>query len=90
MEHQSINTNSKAVFTLINWSKFSSFHRLFVLSFENNTHQKRHTVCFLSKVEIESYNKVNFFFEQPVNNDARTHENVKNIATDQGDDYTGC
>ena len=65
MEHQSINTNSKAVFTLINWSKFSSFLRLFVLSFENNTHQKRHTVCFLSKVEIEGYNVMfdgNFFF----------------------------
>ena len=31
------------------------------------------------------------FFNQPINNDYKTHENVKNIATGKGDGYTtGC
>ena len=34
---------------------------------------------------------VKIFFNQPINNDYKTHENVKNIATGKGDDYTtGC
>ena len=28
------------------------------------------------------------FFDQPVKNDLRTHNNIQKIATDQGDDYT--
>ena len=31
------------------------------------------------------------FFDQPVKNDIRTYENIQNIITGQGDDYTtGC
>ena len=31
------------------------------------------------------------FFDQPVKNDKLTYENIRNIATGQGDDYTtGC
>ena len=31
------------------------------------------------------------FFDQPVENDKVTYENIRKIATDQGDDYTtGC
>ena len=31
------------------------------------------------------------FFDQPVKNDLMTFENIQNIATGQGDDYTtGC
>ena len=30
-------------------------------------------------------------FDQPINSDFKTYENVRNIATGQGDDYTtGC
>ena len=31
------------------------------------------------------------FFDQPINNDLKTFENIRKIATGQGDDYTtGC
>ena len=44
--------------------------------------------------EIKNYNvKIDgkFFFDQPINNDAKTYENIRKIATGQGDDYTiGC
>ena len=30
------------------------------------------------------------FFDQPVKNDKVTFENIRKIATDQGDDYTTC
>ena len=31
------------------------------------------------------------FFDQPINNDSKTYENIRKIATGQGDDYTtGC
>ena len=31
------------------------------------------------------------FFDQPVKSDMRTYDNIRKIATDQGDDYTtGC
>ena len=31
------------------------------------------------------------FFDQPVNSDLKTYENIRRIATGQGDDYrTGC
>ena len=33
----------------------------------------------------------NFFFDQPINSDLQTYENIRRIATGQGDDYTtGC
>ena len=28
------------------------------------------------------------FFDQPINNDLKTYENIRKIATGQGDDYT--
>ena len=31
------------------------------------------------------------FFDQPINSDLKTYENIRRIATGQGDDYTtGC
>ena len=31
------------------------------------------------------------FFDQPINNDLKTYENIRKIATGEGDDYTtGC
>ena len=31
------------------------------------------------------------FFDQPINSDLKTHENIRKTATGQGDDYaTGC
>ena len=35
--------------------------------------------------------KVKNDFDQPINNDTKTYENIRTIATGQGDDYTtGC
>ena len=31
------------------------------------------------------------FFDKPIGNDLKTYDNIRDIATDQGDDYTnGC
>ena len=46
---------------------------------------------FLPRVEIKDYHVVIYeqnYFDQPVKNDLRTHNNIPKIATGQGDDYT--
>ena len=60
-----------------------SFHRVnkrFVLSFEDNAFQTRHTRYFLPNVEIKDYNaKIdgqNHLFGQPAKNDLRTYDNI--------------
>ena len=49
---------------------------------------------YLPNVEIKDYNVMidgKNFFDQPVKNDKVTYENIRKIATGQGDDYTtGC
>ena len=51
-------------------------------------------IYYLPNVEIKDYNAMidgKNFFDQPVNNDKVTYENIRKIATGQGDDYTtGC
>ena len=48
----------------------------------------------LPKLEIKDYNVVfdgKIFFDQPVNSDLKTYENIGKVATGKGDDYTtGC
>ena len=42
-------------------------------------------------MEIEDYNvkvEVENFFDRPINDDIKTYENIRKIATGQGDDYT--
>ena len=46
---------------------------------------------FLSNVQIKDYNVTidgKKFFNQPVNSDMKTYDNIGKIATDQWDDYT--
>ena len=49
---------------------------------------------FLLTVERKDYNALidgRNFFDQPVKNDLRTYDNIKQITTSQGDDSTtGC
>ena len=52
---KSINTNSKSVFRLLDWSKVSEFNRLFELSVEYNPNRTRYTWYFLPRVEMEDY-----------------------------------
>ena len=73
---------------LINPS-FQGVYRLFVLSFENEDGRTSHSTYYLPKVEIKDYNVMidgKNFFDQPI-----IYENIRKIATGQGDDYTtGC
>ena len=78
---------------LINPS-FQGVNRLFVLSFENENDRTSHSTYYLPKVEIKDYNVMidgKNSFDQPINSMTKTYENIRKIATSQGDDYTtGC
>ena len=73
---------------------FQGVNRLFVLSFENENDRTSHSTYYLPKVEIKDYNVMidgKNFFDQPINNNLKTYENIRKIATGQGDVYTtGC
>ena len=47
---------------------------------------------YLPPLEIKDYNNVMIdgrnFFDQQIKNDLRTYDNIRKIATGQGDDYT--
>ena len=75
---------------LINPS-FQGVNRRFVLSFENENGRTSHSTYYLPKVEIKDYNVMidgRNFFDQPINSMTKTYENIRKIATGQGDDYT--
>ena len=64
------------------------------MSFENDADGPVHTKYYFTTVEIKYYNIMidgQNFFDQPVKIDLRTYDNIRKIATGQGDDYTtGC
>ena len=70
---------------------FQGVIRPFVLSFENDGGRKSHSSYYLLKVEIKDYNFMidgKNFFDQPINSNLKKYENIRKIATGQGDDYT--
>ena len=73
---------------------FQGVNRLFVLAFEGDTQRTSHSQYHLPNVEITDYNIMingENFFDQLIRNNKVTYENIRKIATDQGDDYTtGC
>ena len=73
---------------------FQGVNKLFVLAFENDNDRTSHDEYYLPKVEIKDYNIVingENFFDQPIKNNKVTYDNIRKIATSQGDDYTtGC
>ena len=73
---------------------FQGENRPFVLSFENEDDRRSNSNYYLQKVEVKDYNVMidnKNFFNQPINNDFKTCESIRKIATAQGDDYTtGC
>ena len=73
---------------------FQGVNRLFVLAFENDNHRTTHDRYYLLNVEIKDDNIMingENFFDQPIKNNKVTYENIRKIATGQGDDYTtGC
>ena len=73
---------------------FQGVNRLFVLAFENDDQRISNKRYYIPNVEIKDYNVMidgKNVFDQPVKNDKVTYENIRKIATGQGDDYTtGC
>ena len=66
-------------------------NRLFVLAFENDTQRTSHSGYYLPNVKLRDSNIMingENIFDQPVKNNKITYENIRKIATDQGDDYT--
>ena len=73
---------------------FQGVNRLFVLAFENDNHRTSNERYYLPTVEIKVYNIMingENFLVQPIKNNKITYDNIRKIATGQGDDYTtGC
>ena len=69
---------------------FQGVNRLFVLAFENDTQRASHSGYYLPNVEIKKYNVMingENVFDQPIKSNKVTYENIRKIATGQGDDY---
>ena len=64
------------------------------MALKNDAQRTNIKRCYISNVQIKDYNVVidgKNFFDQPVQNDKVTYENIRKIATGQGDNYTtGC
>ena len=74
---------------------FQRVNRLFIFSFKDGDGWKNYKQHYLSTAEIKDYNVViderNNFLVKPIRNDLKTCDNIRKIATVQGDDYTtGC
>ena len=73
---------------------FQGINRFFVLAFEGDPQRTSHSSYYLPNIEIKNYNIMingKNFFDQPIKNNKVTYENIRKIATGQGDDYTtGC
>ena len=69
-------------------------NRLFVLAFKNDEDRTSDDQYYLPTVETKDYDTMingENFFDQPIKNRGVTYDNIRKIATDQGDDYvTGC
>ena len=83
-------TQNRYLNHLVNPS-FEGVNRLFVLSFENEDDRTSHSSYYLPKVEMKDYSVMidgKNFFDQQINSKLKTYENVRKIATGEGDDYT--
>ena len=60
----------------------------------NITDRELHTIDYLPNAEIKDYIVIidgRNLFDQPIQNNLKTYDNISKIATGQGDDYTtGC
>ena len=73
---------------------FQGVNILFALAFENDTQRTSNTGSYLPNVEIKNYNVMingENFFDQPINDNKVTDENIRKVAIGKGDDCTnGC
>ena len=61
------------------------------MSFKDDDDRESHKLYYLRTAEIKEYNVMidgRNFFNQPKKSDLKTYDNIRKIATDQGDDYT--
>ena len=73
----------------LNDLSFQGVNRLFVLLFENSTDREVQTKYYILNVEIKYYNVIidrRNFFDRPIKNDLKTYNNIRKMATGQGDD----
>ena len=81
-------------------ASFQGVNRLFVLAFDNTNNgdnkveRDSHRKYFLPRVNITNYSVLidgRNFYDQPINDQIRKHDEIRKIATGKGDDYTtGC
>ena len=67
---------------------FQGVNRLFVLVFENDDPRISNKRHYLPNVEINNYNVMidsKIFFDQPINSRLKTYDNIRKVATGQGD-----
>ena len=74
---------------------FQGVNRLFVLAFEDDAQRTSNRWYYIPNVEIKEYNvmidRKSFFWSTSKKKNKVTCENIRKIATVQGDDYkTGC
>ena len=73
---------------------FHGINRLFVLVFENDNDRTGDEQYYLLTVEIKDYNIMingENLFDEPIKNNKVTYDNIRKIASGQGDVYTtGC
>ena len=75
---------------------FQGVNRLFVLAFEDDAQRTSNKIIkfCIPNIEIKDYNVImdgKNFFDQPIKDNEVTYEDIREITTDQGDDYTtGC
>ena len=68
-------------------ASFQGVNRLF-LSFRDKNGRESYKQYYLPTVQIKDYNVMingRHFFDQPVKNDLKTYDNIRKIATGQGD-----
>ena len=77
----------------LNHLSFQGINRLFVLAFQDAQRRSNKEYC-IPNVEIKDYNLLidgKNFFDQKIENNKVTYENIRKISIVQGDDYTtGC
>ena len=70
---------------------FQGVNRLFVLAFENDEQRTSNKRYYLPNAEIKDYKVMidgKNFFDQSIKDNYVTYENIRKIATGQGNDYT--
>ena len=98
IETRNLDSNNLTRFPLD--ASFQGVRRLFVLAFNNTdggvnkVERNHHRKYFLLRVDINNYNVLTDernFYDQPINDTINKYDEIRKIATGQGDDYTtGC